>query len=512
VGSPKNLNELKLAKLAKIRELVAMQEEARGEVTKKYMYDPVLWVQDFMRLGLGGSLTHYQERILRELAIRRRVAVRGPHGLGKSFSASMAVLWFAMTREAMQVDWKVLITASAWRQISGFLFPEIRRWARAINWEHAGRPPFNERHELLHLGLNLRYGSVITAAASDPAKLEGAHADSVLVVFDEAKAIMPTTWDAIEGAFSGGKSEGFPEAFALALSTPGEVNGRFYEIHSRRPGLEDWHPIHVTLADAIQAGRISPGWAEQRKKQWGESSALYQRRVLGNFHADDEDACIPLAWVEAAVERWHTWSQEGRPVTPGPVWTGVDVGRGGDESVLARLAGGVVTLHTSRVKDTMEIVRLAQVEPGRCAVDVIGVGAGVYDRLKELGKKPMAYAGAGKARSKDRSKEFGFANVRSEAYWRLREALDPEYEPTLCLPPDDLLISDLTTPRWSIAPGVPPKIRIEGKDDVVARLGRSPDRGDAVVMALAGLHSRPPTQVAIPSGTLGAGRLSPLAR
>lgn len=84
--------------------------------------------------------------------------------------------------------------------------------------------------------------------------------------------------------------------------------GRFYDIHSRKPGYEDWTVRHVTLGEAIKAGRISPDWAEQRKRQWGEDSAIYQNRVLGEFAASDEDAVVPLAWVEAAVERWHAWN------------------------------------------------------------------------------------------------------------------------------------------------------------------------------------------------------------
>lgn len=372
------------------------------------------------------------------------------------------------------------------------------------------RPPFDERRELQELGIKLRHGSVITAACTDPAKLEGTHGESVLIVFDEGKAIPNATWDAIEGALAGARPSGLPEAFALAMSTPGEAAGRFYEIHTRKPGLEDWHPIHVTLEDAIAAGRISTEWAEQRKRQWGENSALYQRRVLGNFHADDEDSVIPLAWVEAAVDRWHEWQRAGFPPIEGPVWTGVDVGRGGDSSVLARRTGHAVTLVVKNVRDTMAIADLAASEPGRCVVDVIGVGAGVYDRLKQTGKNPAPYAGSGKSPLRDRSRQFGAYNVRSAAYWHLRELLDPEYESTLCLPPDDLLLSDLTTPRWEVTAGTPPKIKVETKDSVVERLGRSPDRGDAVAMSFYADAIHTPTTVVTPKGYMPTTSLSPL--
>jgi hypothetical protein len=270
----------------------------------------------------------------------------------------------------------------------------------------------------------------------------------------------------------------------------------------------------VTLEEAIAAGRISREWAEQRKKQWGENSALYQGRVLGNFHADEEDSVIPLSWVEAAQERWHEWVKSGKPDPGGTQWVGVDVGRGGDQSVLAVRCGHVVNLQVMSVRDTMAVAEAAAKLPGRAIVDTIGVGAGVYDRLRQMttaSTRPVAYTGSEKSPLRDRSKAFSFPNTRSAAYWHLRELLDPEFEPTLCLPPDDLLTSDLTTPKWETLPTVPPRIKVENKDDVVGRLGRSPDRGDAVVMSLYADAVRTPTTFTLPQGHLPTTSLSPLA-
>lgn len=454
---------------------------------EQWMHDPVAWARECITWPRGGSATAYQERILSALAEHRRVAARGPHGLGKTTTAALAVLWFATTRDAAGLDWKVITTASAWRHLKLFLFPEIRKWVRHIDWDRLGRAPFSERTELLGLHLKLDNGMASAIASNDPAKIEGAHADSLLYLIDEAKIVPPGTWDAIEGAFSGGSSAGLPEAFALALSTPGPTAGRFYDIHRRAPGLEDWHPIHVTLTDAINAGRISREWAEQRKRQWGADSAMYAIRVLGEFHPDDSDSLIPLAWVEAAVERWHTWDQAGRPALDGKRVTGVDIARtGSDETVFAHRTGHAVTsLELVNTNDTMTATARVQATIGDAVavVDSAGVGGGVVDRLRELGVKPIAYTGAAKTRFRDRTREFGFVNVRSAAYWNLRQLLDPAYDSEIMLPPSDELTADLTTPRWDIGTGVPPKIRLETKDDVVARLGRSPDRGDAVAMA-----------------------------
>lgn len=463
------------------------REKEASKSLRRYLYDPVGWARSSIDWGSDGGLTFYQDEIIAALVEHGRAAARGPHGLGKTTLLSVVVLWFSTTRDAAEIDWKIIATASAWRQLSIFLFPEIHKWARRIRWDALGRPQFSERHELLDLNLKLNYGAASAVASNDPAKIEGAHADSLLYIFDEAKAIPSATWDAAEGAFSGGRKEGLPEAFALAVSTPGPPAGRFYEIHKRARGLEDWWTRHVTLEEAITAGRISQEWAKQRERQWGAESALYNNRVLGNFYASDEDSVIPLSWLEAAVERWHAWADAGKPPVPGRRVLGVDVARsGGDETVFAFRSGPCIEYLEQHTKeDTMQTTAKVQ---GRLAgdrvpiVDSIGVGGGVVDRLREVRVPVIAYTGSAKTDAKDRSREYGFTNVRSAAYWRVRELLDPSFEPELMLPPDELLLSDLSAPTWKEVTGVPPKIQVEPKEDVVARLGRSTDRGDAVVM------------------------------
>jgi hypothetical protein len=124
----------------------------------------------------------------------------------------------------------------------------------------------------------------------------------------------------------------------------------------------------------------------------------------------------------------------------------------------------------------------------------------------------LAYTGSGKTNHRDRSGKYGFVNVRSAAYWNLRELLDPAYDPMLALPPDDLMISDLTTPTWAITTGSPPKYQILTKDKVVEKLGRSPDRGDAIAMAMwADLHKGAGT-FAAPVGAMPTSGMSPFGR
>jgi hypothetical protein len=113
-------------------------------------------------------------------------------------------------------------------------------------------------------------------------------------------------------------------------------------------------------------------------------------------------------------------------------------------------------------------------------VDVIGWGSSAYDALKLLGHEPIAFNGANTSYQRTRCGNFGLANKRAEAYWKLREALDPEYGATLALPPSSKLLGDLTAARWFLGfKG----IQVEEKLAIKKRLGRSPDDADAVVMA-----------------------------
>ena len=468
----------------------------RSTFTTKYRNDPAAFIQDCI-IFRGDGPTAYQMEVLDELSERKRVSVRSPHGAGKTALAAWVILWFALTRDAEGTDWKIPTTASAWRQLTKYLWPEVRKWSRRIDWEQVGyRGAFNEHTELLSRSLKLEHGEAFALASNDVSAIEGAHATSLLYVFDEAKAIPDDIWDGAEGAFASPETG---EALALAISTPAEPQGRFYEIHSRAPGLEDWWVRQVTLQEAIDAGRISQDWADQRKRQWGEKSAVYQNRVLGEFATSLGDTVIPLAWIEAAIDRWQIWQDQGFPGQFSGI--GVDVGgglEGGDATVLATCYDGLKIKELRKypradpMTATMETAGrvagiLRQRHMGQAVVDTIGIGAGVLHRLIEQGYQAIGFVASKGTNYTDQSGELGFANWRSAGWWILREMLEPESGLMVCLPDDDELIGDLTAPklRRILSGG---RIQIESKEEIKKRIGRSTDCGDAVMQVLVGPH------------------------
>ena len=504
------LNKLFEEAFAEAKRRARKDENRYRYFRRQYRNDPVAFVHDCFRwdkVKSSSGPTDYQIEILAAIPKDRRVSVRGPHGLGKTAMSSWVIHWFALTRD-IDEDWKIPTTASVWRQLTKYLWPEIHKWGRVIDWKKVGREPYIRNKELMTLSLRLNTGEAFALATEDETAIEGAHADHLLYVFDESKAIKPAIFDAAEGAFSGGGVEDGIEAYALAISTPGDPEGRFYEIHARKPGLEDWNAIHVTLDMAIKAGRISREWAEQRRRQWGENSQLYINRVLGDFAESQADRTIPLSWVEEAVERWYTARESGIYRTMTMTSLGIDVGRGNDKTILAPILEGwfVEEMIEHGEISTTSITRRTQLLLRRrnpraiVVVDVIGVGAGVVDQLRDLklrvipfNAKSKAVDQRGKRPIRDRSGELEFTNLRAAAWWMMRELLDPMNDPRIAIPDDDELISELTAPGYKTVQGG--KIAIESKDDIKKRLGRSTDKADALIMGLVGpkvrLVSRP---------------------
>jgi len=216
--------------------------------------------------------------------------------------------------------------------------------------------------------------------------------------------------------------------------------------------------------------------------------------LSGNWSAmltDDAYQVIPRAWVRAAQERWID-----KPPLNIPQVIGVDVARGGaDQTTFAprrgNWFGSLIKYPGRQTPDGQSVVGLIMPlmkDDTTANVDVIGVGASTYDigKLKGLNFRPVNFAAGSHA--VDKSGQMSFVNMRAECYWRFREFLEPESYKDLpeaewpMLPPDPELLGDLCAPRWQMQTN---GIKIEDKEKIKERIGRSPDCGDAAVLAKA---------------------------
>jgi hypothetical protein len=209
--------------------------------------------------------------------------------------------------------------------------------------------------------------------------------------------------------------------------------------------------------------------------------------LKGDFRAgmgDDPWQIIPSEWVRLAQARWEPTGKR-EPMDS----IGADVARGGkDESVISRRHGNwfaeILAYPGTTTPDGPSLAGLivsALKDSAPIHVDVIGVGASVYDHLDGNEVHVIPVNAAESTTEHDKTGQLCFRNQRARLWWRMREALEPSSSLDLALPPDPKLRADLCAPRWKLtAQG----IQVEAKDDLIKRIGRSPDRGDAVVMAL----------------------------
>lgn len=214
---------------------------------------------------------------------------------------------------------------------------------------------------------------------------------------------------------------------------------------------------------------------------------LRSQMLNGDFSAGIEDdpwQVIPTAWVEAAMARWKPLDR-----LPEMDSLGVDVARGGkDETVLARRHGmwfdQPLVYPGSQTPDgpaTAGLVMAALRNRAPIHIDVIGVGSAPFDFLTEARQQVIGVNVAEKSTARDKSGRLGFRNLRSQLWWRMREALDPANNTGIALPPDSRLLADLCAPTWKLSGA---EIYVASREEIVAKIGRSPDYASAYCLAL----------------------------
>ena len=222
----------------------------------------------------------------------------------------------------------------------------------------------------------------------------------------------------------------------------------------------------------------------------GLPDSVRKRLITGNFmdvRHDDPWQAIPTDWVKAAMQRWTSTPPVGVPMCA----MGVDPAQGGsDETAIAwrhdSWFAPLITVPGIETEGGTEVAALVMKHRFDLAAVIVDIGGGwggdAYAHLAANGVNVSSYMGVKDSYARTEDRLLHFSNIRTEAYWRFREALNPDRRggSQIMLPNDKRLLSDLTTPLYKVKAG---GIELETKVDVVKRLRRSPDRGDAVVMA-----------------------------
>lgn len=423
---------------------------------------PALFAQEV----LGAEPTPQQWEASKSLVEKRRVSIRSGHGTGKSTFMAWCVLWFL----ACYYPAKVPCTAPTSHQLHDVLWAEIAKWHRIMK-ERATElaQEFEWSSERFYVKTNPMESFAVarTSRPENPEALQGFHSENILFLIDEASGVAEQVFQVAEGALS---TDG---AFVVMAANPTREDGYFHASHHKM--RDRWAALHW---DGELSPMVSKTYIEDMKKKYGYDSPIYQVRVKGNF-ATATDGVIPLSLCEAAKSR------NVRESSKDEIW-GLDVARFGDDSTaLAKRVGNVQVEPTKEWfgKDTMQTAGLIKLEydnarrkPVVINIDVIGIGAGVVDRLKELG---VPVRGVNVAESASVSDLY--QRLRDELWFKGREwlaAMDCK------LADDDALIAELTTAKYQVLSNG--KIKVEGKDEMKRRGVSSPNRADAWLLTFAG--------------------------
>lgn len=464
--------------LGRFEALVAEQAEAG-----RYARDPGLWARE----KLGAHLWSKQIEISESVRDHRFTAVKACHGPGKSWTAAQLTAWWLDIHPPGEA--RVVTTAPTGDQVKAILWSEINSTflkAEANGHKLPGR--VNETDWKIGKQL-IAFGR--KPSDYNPHAFHGIHARYVLVILDEACGINKQFWTASRAIATG------EHCRILAIGNPDDPGSEFARVCSS----ERWNVITISVFDtpnftgewvppAVAEMLVSPAYEEEMRLEYGKESPTYISKCEGEFPDDAEDGVVRLSKVRAcARERDVPW----KPEHLLPVELGVDVGAGGDETVIRERRGVMVGREWRfRERDPkkaadriVEAINQAQSETVK--VDVIGIGWGLVGMLEERqarGDHNAHIEGVNVAEASTDPEKY--KNLRSQLWWEIGRQLSEDLAWDLsALAEDDRerLVSQLTAPKYKTDSAG--RTVVEPKEETKKRLGRSPDNADALLLAFA---------------------------
>jgi hypothetical protein len=426
-----------------------------------------------MRSVLGMNPWTKQVEIARAVFEHRRVAVRGCVSSSKTNAAAMTALAWVFAYQPS----RVFTLAPSYRQVETNLWGEMRDMHAK-----ARRPLGGKMMETTEFKLGKNWYA-LGFSTKDKNMVHGIHGRNDLLIVDDAHGIDKELFDEIENMMAGGNTH------VLMLYNPAVLAGLTYDCTHDQAHL--WHNIKIADTDTpnftegriVYPGMLHPEQAGEWRRKYGPDSNFCRVKLDAEYPNQESDTLIPLDWIEKA-------SMREVPETAKATDIGVDVARFGDDDSVIAVAKGrrILPLEARHGQDTMATVgwvkaKRREIGARKIYVDAIGLGAGVVDRLKEQGEPVhginVAESPVGKQDDQER-----FTNLRSQIWWFVRESLNPDNPNAVAIPKDPDLQAELSSVKYKIDSDG--RIRVESKEDMKKRLGKSPDRADAIGLVLFG--------------------------
>lgn len=434
---------------------------------------------------------------------KKKIAIRSGQKTGKTLGLAALVLWWLCTRPRA----KVVVAASTVKQLKKQLWAEIRKLYEIP--KDADRVALSKTPRTLKEilggttcsvnpedGLMLPDGrQLIGIATDDKVNAAGYSGDQLLVVADEASELDREVFGALDGNTVGG-------GWLLLSGNPTSSEGPYFDAFHTKSAF--WVCVHIDSRETPNfTGREAPipGLADKREiekrlSDWGESNPLFQIRVAGNFAAASPYSIVTLSMVHAATQRWREAGEtDGERIASltrderASLEIGVDVARfGDDDSVIQPRRGrtmlpptivhGMSTVEVyGAVKRVVMDLRGAG-ETVRIKVDTIGVGGGVADMLRADEELAGFVVVIDINVAEKADEEDQYPNLRSQLWFGLADW----FKAGGALPPDDKAEDELRAPLYTF--DVRGRRKVESKDDIKKRIQRSPDRADAMALAV----------------------------
>lgn len=397
-----------------------------------------------------------------------RIAVSSGHGIGKSALVAMVIDWAISTCK----DTKIIVTANTGTQLSTKTVPETAKWFRSsinAHWWEVNATSVKVR------GLHDTSGKIwrcdfIPWSDSNTEAFAGLHNEGkrIVLIFDEASAIMDKLWEVAEGAMTDENTE----IIWLAFGNPTQNTGRFRECFGRFK--HRWKTFQI---DSRKVEGTNKEQIDKWVQDYGEDSDFVRVRVRGEFPRAGSSQFID----SESIARCRSHKAEGFELFPRVL--GVDVARFGDDQTVIFLRQGrkATCLAKYRGKDTAQVTAhvidfMNEYSVDATVVDSDGIGNTVYDQLKfqGFGKRLFEFHGG-----KPANNSTAYFNRRAEVWGLLRDAL----KATMEIPDEPELEADLTGPQYGFS--AQQQVQLERKEDMKKRGLSSPDMGDALAMTFA---------------------------
>jgi hypothetical protein len=432
----------------------------------------------------------WQEKILREISVHIqrnqvidlpemfRMSVASGRGIGKSALVAWLILWMLSTR----LGATIIVTANTEQQLRSRTWAELGKWMTLSINSHwfmktattiKPAPWFQEALERdLKIDTGYYYAQAQLWSEENPDAFAGIHSSyGVCLIMDEASGIPSPIYSVSEGFFT----EPTRDRYWFTFSNPRRNTGPFYDsFHSKK---SFWKTLQI---DSRTVEGTDQQLFQKMIEQYGEDSTVSRVEVMGEFPSSEDDTVIPMGLIRAAIDRDVSLTASA------PVIWGLDVARfGGDNSALCVRQGNTVFEITAF--SSMDLMQLCGViknryddatvldKPQEILIDVIGIGAGVVDRLRE---QNLPVRGVNVSESS--SAKNNYLNLRAELWFAIKDWLAQR---DCRLPIDDELASELAAPLYKYTSTG--KIKIESKDEMRKRGIKSPDKADALALTMA---------------------------